>query len=65
MGLPPLMQAYNIQYYFNKRSSYLPLIMGCSPGDISEEPVTQDERKKGGRKSCDVGEATKGLENEL
>ena len=39
--------------------------MGGSPGDVSEEPVTQEKRKKGWRMSCDVGEATEGLENEL
>ena len=40
-------------------------IMGGSPGDISEEPVTYEKRKKGWRMSCDVGEATEGLKNEL
>ena len=35
------------------------------PGDVSEEPVTQEKRNKGWRMSCDVGEATEGLENEL
>ena len=39
--------------------------MGGSPGDVSEEPVTQEKRKKGWKMSCDVGEATKELENEL
>ena len=39
--------------------------MGDSPGDVSEEPVTQEKRKKGWRMSCDVREATEGLENEL
>ena len=41
------------------------LYMGGSPGDVSEEPVTQEKRKKAFRMSCDVGEATEGLENEL
>ena len=36
--------------------------MNC---DVSEEPVTYEKRKKGWRVSCDIGEATKGLENEL
>ena len=36
--------------------------MGGSPGDISEEPVVQEKRKKGCRMNCDVGEATEGLE---
>ena len=31
--------------------------MGGSPGDVSEEPVTEEKRKKGWRMSCDVGEA--------
>ena len=39
--------------------------MGDSPGDVGEEPVTYEKRKKGWRMSCDVGEATEGLENEL
>ena len=39
--------------------------MGGSPGDVSEEPVTLERRKKGSRMSCDVGEATEGLEIEL
>ena len=41
------------------------LRMGGSPGDVSEESVTQEKRKKGRRMSCDVGEATEGLEKEL
>ena len=41
------------------------ICMGGSPGDVSEEPVTLEKRKKGWRMSCDVGETTKGLENEL
>ena len=39
--------------------------MGCPPGDVSEEPVTQEKRKKGWRMSCAVGEAMEELENEL
>ena len=39
--------------------------MGGSPGELSEELVTQEKRKKGWRLNCDVGEATEGLENEL
>ena len=39
--------------------------MSGSPGDASEEPVMQKKRKKGWRMSCDIGEATEGLENEL
>ena len=48
-----------------KLYNYVPSIMGGSPGDVSEEPVTQEKRKKGSRMSCDVREATEGLENEL
>ena len=39
--------------------------MGGSPGDVCEQPVTQKKGKKSWRMSCDVGEATKGIENEL
>ena len=39
--------------------------MGDSTGDVSENPVTWEKRKKGWRMICDVGEATEGLENEL
>ena len=35
------------------------------PGELSEELVTQEKRKKDWRMNCDVGEATEGLENEL
>ena len=38
--------------------------MGGSPGDVSEEPVTYERRKKGWRISCDEGEVTESLENE-
>ena len=37
----------------------------CSPGELSEELVTQEKRKKDWRMNCDVGEAADGLENEL
>ena len=40
-------------------------VMGSSPGELSEELVTQEKREKGWRMNCDVGEATEGLENEL
>ena len=39
--------------------------MGNSPGELSEELVTQEKRNKGWRMDCEVGEATEGLENEL
>ena len=39
--------------------------MGGSLGNVSEEPVTQEKRKKVWRISCDVGEVTEELENEL
>ena len=35
------------------------------PGELSEELVTQEKRKKGWGMNCDVGETTEGLENEL
>ena len=35
-----------------------------SPGELSEELVTYEKRKKGWRMNCDVSEATEGLENE-
>ena len=38
---------------------------GGSPGELSEELVSQEKRKKGWRMNCDVGAATEGLENEL
>ena len=39
--------------------------MGGSPGDVSEDPVTYEKRKKSWRMSYDVGEATEWLENKL
>ena len=39
--------------------------MGGSPGDVSENPVMLERRKKSWRMSSDVDEATEGLENEL
>ena len=39
--------------------------MGGSPGDVSEEPVTQEKRKKSWRMSYVVGKATEGLGIEL
>ena len=35
------------------------------PGELSDELVTQEKRKKGWRMTYDVGEATEELENEL
>ena len=56
-----------IYYYFPRftMNSVTILTMSGSPGDVSEEPVTQEKRKKGWRMSCGVREATEGLENEL
>ena len=45
--------------YFKARN------MGGSPGELREELVTQEKRKKGWRMNCDVRETTEGLENEL
>ena len=39
--------------------------MGGSLGELSEELVKYEKRKKGWRMNCDVCEATEGLENEL
>ena len=50
---------YKLLYYNNLNE-----IMGGSPGDVSEEPVTCEKRKKVWRMSCDVGE-TEVLKNEL
>ena len=36
--------------------------MGGSPGELSEELVTQEKRKKGWRMNYDLGEATEGGE---
>ena len=49
------------------KAAVLPKVggMGGSPGELSEEPVTQEKRKKCWRMNYDVGEATQGLENEL
>ena len=41
------------------------ITMGSSSGELSEEIVTYEKRKKGWRMNCHVGEATEGLENEL
>ena len=39
--------------------------MGGSPGELNEDLVTLEKRKKGWRMNCDVGKATEGLDNEL
>ena len=39
--------------------------MGGSPGELNEELVTYEKRKKDWRMNCDVAEATEGLENKL
>ena len=39
--------------------------LGGSPGELSEELMTQEKRKKGWIMNCDVGEVIEGLENEL
>ena len=46
-------------------SKLLLITIGGSPGDVSEELMTYEKRKKGWRMSCDLGEVTEGLENEL
>ena len=47
------------------KKKYSTKAMGGSPGELSEELVTYEKRKKGGRMNCEVGEATEGLEKEL
>ena len=37
--------------------------MSGSPGDVGDVPVMYVKQRKDCRMSCDVGEATKGLEN--
>ena len=54
----------HVTYWASHISSVF-YIMGGSPGDVSEELVTYEKRKKGLRMSSDIGEATEGLENEL
>ena len=48
-----------IPFYF----TYISL--GGLPGELSEELVTWEKRKKFWRMSCDIGKATEVLENEL
>ena len=40
-------------------------VLGSSPGELSEERVTEEKRKKGWRMNCDVREVTEWLGNEL
>ena len=40
-------------------------VTGGSPGELNEEHVMLEKRKKGWGMICDVGEATEGLETEL
>ena len=58
-------KGYKSEITWNEIKASLTSIMGGSPGDVSEEPVMQEKRKKGWRMSCGVGEVTEGLENEL
>ena len=48
--------------YVNKNTG---ISIGGTPDDVSEEPETYEKPKKDWRMSCDVGEATEELENEL
>ena len=50
---------------FNLKKIYSTKAMCGSLGELSEELVTQEKRKKGWRMNCDVGEAMEELENEL
>ena len=61
-----IVENLNIGYILALFQSSTPgVFMGGSPGDVSENHVTSERRKKGWGMSCDVGEATEGLENEL
>ena len=51
--------------HFTVRANILRYSLGGSPGELREELVTWEKRKKGWKLNCDVGEATEGLENEL
>ena len=46
-----------------KPEIYIHNNMGGSPGDVTEEPLTYEKRKKVWRMSCDEGEVTE-TENE-
>ena len=62
-----LLIALNTRFHLNLTLCFLNTIhpKGGSPGDVSEEPVTYEKRKKGLTMSCDIDKATEGLENEL
>ena len=60
-----VIRQYVIMLYIIYIMRSLNWTMGGSPRELSEELVTWEKRKKGWRMSCDVGEATEGLENEL
>ena len=55
----------HIEYIDDFFTLYIWQDMGGSPGDVSEEPVTEEKRKKAWRMNCSVAEATERLENEL
>ena len=54
-----------VNYPKIKKKPRVVFCMGDSPGELSEELVTQEKRNKGWRMNCDVGEVREGLENEL
>ena len=56
---------YDFSQNLQFKKNYSTKAMGDSPGELSEDLVTQEKRKKGWRMNCDIGEATEGLENEL
>ena len=58
-------QRLSLRFSSNEIKEQYDVSMGGSPGELSEELVTQEKRKKGWRMNCDVGEATEGLEKEL
>ena len=51
--------------WLSRPNEYCILCMGGSPGELSEELVRWEKRKKGWRMNCNVREATEGLKNEL
>ena len=42
----------------NRYDFFMMIVMVGSPGDVSEEPVMYEKRKKDCRMNCDIGDAT-------
>ena len=60
----PSRSVMGITITFLKKVTIPKYSMGGSPGELSEELVMQEKRRKCWRMSCDVGEVTESLENE-